>query len=48
MGKEIYAEKVTKLMATREAYKAYDEGKAALQKGDADKAKSLAKKAISI
>lgn len=48
MGKEVYAEKVTKLMATREAYKAYDEGKAALQKGDADKAKSLAKKAISI
>lgn len=48
MGKEVYAEKLAKLMATREAYKAYDEGKAALQKGDADKAKSLAKKAISI
>ncbi|MDP8568267.1 M48 family metalloprotease [Methylophilus aquaticus] len=48
MGKDIYAEKMSKLMATREAYKAYDEGKAALQKGDAEKAKALAKKALRI
>lgn len=48
MGKEVYAQKVAKLMATREAYQAYDEGKAALQKGDTEKARALAKKAISI
>lgn len=48
LGKEIYAEKMAKLMATREAYKAYDEGKAALQKGDAEQAKALARKALGI
>lgn len=48
MGKEVYAQKVAKLMATREAYKAYDEGKEALQKGDTEKARTLAKKAIGI
>lgn len=47
-GKEIYAEKTAKLMATREAYKAYDEAKTALQKGEIETAKKLVKKAISI
>lgn len=48
MGKEVYAQHVARLMTTREAYKAYDEGKAALQKGDAEKARTLANKALGI
>ena len=47
-GKEVYAEKTAKLMATRAAYKAYDDAKVALQKGDSETANALAKKAISI
>lgn len=45
-GKETYAQKVGKLKATQPAYKAYDEGVAALSKGDTAKASELAKKAI--
>ncbi|CAG0972563.1 Beta-barrel assembly-enhancing protease [Methylophilaceae bacterium] len=45
-GKEIYAQKVGKLKATQAAYKAHDEGVAALAKGDTAKAAELAKKAI--
>jgi predicted Zn-dependent protease len=45
-GKEIYAQKVGKLKATRAAYIAYDDGVQALAKGDTDKAAALAKQAI--
>ncbi len=48
LGQAVYAEKVAKLMATKEAYVAYDEGKQALQKGDTEKARSLAQKALRI
>lgn len=47
-GKEIYAQKVGKLKATQPAYKAHDEGVAALSKGDTAKALILAKQAIAI
>lgn len=46
MGTEVYAHKVAKVKATQAAYKAYDEGVAALKKGDAATATTLAKKAI--
>jgi predicted Zn-dependent protease len=45
MGREIYAQKVGKLKATRSAYNAYDQGVQALGKGDANKASTLAKQA---
>ncbi|HAF00890.1 MAG TPA: peptidase M48 [Methylophilaceae bacterium] len=45
-GKEIYAQKVGKLKATQPAYKAYDDGVAALKKGDVAMATQLAQKAI--
>lgn len=45
-GKEIYAQKVGKLKATKPAYQAYDEGKKELTKGDAGKAATLAKQAV--
>lgn len=47
-GKEIYAQKVAKVKATQAAYKAYDEGVKALQKGDAAAATKLAQEAIKI
>lgn len=47
-GRERYAERTGKLRATREAYKAYDEGVKALGKGDAATATSLAQRAISL
>jgi len=47
-GREIYAQKVAKLKATRPAYQDYDEGVQALAKGDTNKAETLAKKAIAI
>ena len=46
MGKDVYAQKVGKVKATQPAYKAYDEGVAALKKGDTATATSLAQKAI--
>ena len=46
MGKETYAKKVKHLKATKSAYIAYDEGVAALKKGDTATATKLAKKAI--
>lgn len=46
MGKETYAKKVGPLKATQSAYKAYDEGVAALKKGDTATATKLAQKAI--
>ncbi len=45
-GKEIYAQKVAKVKATQAAYKAYDEGVKALQKGDTLSANKLAQEAI--
>lgn len=48
LGSEVYAQKTAHLKKTKPAYDAYDEGVAALAKGDAAKAESLAKKAISI
>jgi beta-barrel assembly-enhancing protease len=47
-GKEIYAKKVAKLKSTQVAYKAYDDGVAALKKGDTAKATQLAQKAIAV
>ncbi len=47
-GKEIYAQKMAKVKATQVAYKAYDEGVKALQKGDAAAATKLAQDAIKI
>lgn len=44
-GKEIYAQKVSKLKATRPAYQAYDDGVKALAKGDVKQANLLAKQA---
>jgi predicted Zn-dependent protease len=46
MGKATYAKKVRRLKATQSAYKAYDDGIAALKKGDTTTATKLAKKAI--
>jgi len=46
MGKEVYAQKVGKVKATQAAYKAYDEGVAALKKEDTSAATTLAQKAI--
>ncbi len=45
-GKEIYAQKVSKLKATQAAYKAYDDGVKALAMKDIPQATSLAKQAI--
>ncbi|MEY3748000.1 MAG: hypothetical protein RL194_1459, partial [Pseudomonadota bacterium] len=45
-GREIYAQKVGKLKATQAAYKAYDEGNAALAKGDTATATTLAQQAL--
>ena len=47
-GKEVYAKKVARLMATKPAYQAYDEGVKALSTGDTAKAVTLAKQAIAI
>jgi predicted Zn-dependent protease len=46
MGVETYAKKVNHVKATQAAYKAYDEGVAALKKGDTATATRLAQKAI--
>lgn len=46
VGVDTYAKKVAKLKATQGAYKSYDEGVAALKKGDTTAATKLAKKAI--
>ncbi len=46
MGKDVYAQKVAHVKATQAAYKAYDEGVAALKKGDTATATTLAQKAI--
>lgn len=46
IGKETYAKKVGKVKATQAAYKAYDEGVAALKEGDTATATKLAQKAI--
>lgn len=46
MGREIYAQKVGKLKATRGAYNAYDQGVQALGKGEVAKASTLAKQAV--
>ena len=46
MGADIYTQKVAKVKATQAAYKAYDDGVAALKKGDTAAATSLAQKAI--
>ncbi|MDP1658732.1 MAG: M48 family metalloprotease [Methylotenera sp.] len=46
LGKEIYAQKVSKLKSTQAAYKAYDEGVKALAAKDTAKATTLAKQAI--
>lgn len=48
MGKETYAKKVKHLKATKSAYIAYDEGVAALKKGDTATATKLAEKAIAV
>jgi predicted Zn-dependent protease len=48
LGKEIYTQKVAKLKATQNAYKAYDSGVKALSEKSFDKATALAKQAISI
>jgi beta-barrel assembly-enhancing protease len=45
-GREIYKQKIASLMRTRDAYKAHEEGMAALRKGDGSKAQSLAQQAI--
>lgn len=45
-GREIYAQKVGKLKATQAAYKAYDEGNAALARGDTATATTLAQQAL--
>lgn len=45
-GREVYAQKVGKLKATRPAYSAYDQGVQALSKGDTNKATKLAKEAV--
>ena len=45
-GKEVYAQKMAKLKATQPAYKAYDEGVKALQKGDTATATKLAQQAM--
>lgn len=47
-GKAEYAQKVAKIMATKPAYDAYDEGIKALKNKDTSKARQLARKAISI
>ena len=46
IGVQTYAKKVGKLKASQGAYKAYDDGVAALKKGDTATATKLAKKAI--
>lgn len=46
IGKEIYAQKVRRLKATEAAYKAYDQGKQALVKGDVSQADALARQAV--
>jgi beta-barrel assembly-enhancing protease len=46
MGKDIYAQKTAHVKATQAAYKAYDDGVAALKKGDTATATTLAQKAI--
>lgn len=45
-GKEVYAQKVGKVKATRAAYKAYDDALVALKKGDTATATKLANQAI--
>ncbi len=45
-GKEVYAQKVKNLMATKTAYKAYDDAVKALKEKDVAKATTLAKQAI--
>jgi predicted Zn-dependent protease len=45
-GREVYAQKVGKLKAAQPAYKAYDEGNAALTRGDTATATTLAQQAL--
>jgi len=45
-GREVYAQKVGKLKATRAAYQDYDKGLQALAQGDVKQADALAKKAV--
>ncbi len=47
-GKEIYAQKVSKLKATQAGYKAYDDAVKVLAKGDTAAATTLAKQAIAV
>ena len=47
-GKEVYAQKVSKLKSTQGGYKAYDDGVKALAKGDTAAAATLAQQAIAI
>ena len=46
MGVDVYTQKVAHVKATQSAYKAYDDGVAALKKGDTATATTLAQKAI--
>ena len=46
MGKDVYAQKVSKLKSTQAAYKAYDEAVKALASKDLEKAKQLINQAI--
>ena len=45
-GREVYAQKVGKLKATKAAYEAYDAGVQALEKGDVKQAAALVDKAV--
>jgi tetratricopeptide (TPR) repeat protein len=47
-GREIYAQKVGKLKTSQAAYRNYDEAVKALEKGDANQAKTFVKKAIAV
>jgi predicted Zn-dependent protease len=47
-GKEAYQKAIKRLLKTKDAYAAHDEGRALLAKGNATQAQSLADKAISI
>jgi predicted Zn-dependent protease len=46
VGRERYQQKMAPLMAAKEAYKAYDDGRKALAKGETDQALALVQKAL--
>jgi predicted Zn-dependent protease len=48
LGEERFKTKTAHIKRTKAAYEAYDEGREALQKGNIEKARALAKKAISL